>query len=607
MNAHIEIGSLPSHEEEARAALDWAADLIANRSIPPSAISLVTTDPSAHAPAIEAFAQIRRLDLSRAFGAPMLETAQGRIALAWALWEESPGPRTKQRLAMALARDDRERAEAEAETETKEWPGACPDKIEAILNRTLLELLERPERGPKAHREIAWGTLLAQQWTAPEEPAADRIRIESARTAIGSTGSKGSATHRWIMGLDARWQSALEATGGAEATRTLLGRWTAPPIRHLVMSWARRDPSERDRTAAPLIEQLERRPMHTVTRRSQCEPPMPGAAARDRRARALRRSRAWTHPRLGRDDGMVRAGHPAIRRVIERAQSATSLALLLTDPQGFVWRYALGWTEPDPDPKVILDPRSWGTLVHATIEGAMSATGGPQVDRATLGRAIRSAAERARSRLESNGVSPAEGVWERTLDRACATALWALAGGPSGRGTVRWQGEVRFGPRTHAPSVTLPASGLLLHGAIDRLDTADDGSVWVADYKTGRRRIGSRTAIAGGAEVQRAIYALAARTLAQDAQLQGTTLIHLRERRSDKLSDVDAAVEAIDRGARAAVALLRDGHLIPGPGAQQIKSAHAIARPARLARYLAAKETALRSAAGALAEVWDAP
>jgi len=53
--------------------------------------------------------------------------------------------------------------------------------------------------------------------------------------------------------------------------------------------------------------------------------------------------------------------------------SATSLKLLLRDPIRFVWRYALGWRQPDESEEPLtLDALAFGILVHEIPQIAVS-------------------------------------------------------------------------------------------------------------------------------------------------------------------------------------------------------------------------------------------
>jgi hypothetical protein len=53
--------------------------------------------------------------------------------------------------------------------------------------------------------------------------------------------------------------------------------------------------------------------------------------------------------------------------------SATSLRLLLRDPIRFVWRYVLGWRQPDESEEPLtLDALAFGILVHEILQTAVS-------------------------------------------------------------------------------------------------------------------------------------------------------------------------------------------------------------------------------------------
>lgn len=72
---------------------------------------------------------------------------------------------------------------------------------------------------------------------------------------------------------------------------------------------------------------------------------------------------------IGPHDGLLRADDPVLIRALERPQSATSLRRLLRDPQGFVWRYALGWRATVAiEPPFELDPRATGDLIHLLLQ-----------------------------------------------------------------------------------------------------------------------------------------------------------------------------------------------------------------------------------------------
>ena len=72
------------------------------------------------------------------------------------------------------------------------------------------------------------------------------------------------------------------------------------------------------------------------------------------------------------------------------------------------------------------------------------------------------------------------------------------------------------GADTPAVTVTLPSGRRLrLRGAIDRVDQAHDGTLWVIDYKTGRsegyKNLSAEDPTPGGTHLQLVLYAVAAR------------------------------------------------------------------------------------------------
>ena len=82
--------------------------------------------------------------------------------------------------------------------------------------------------------------------------------------------------------------------------------------------------------------------------------------------------RNWLRQEITPHDGLVRAGHPVLRTILDRTQSASSLRQLLRNPIGFVWKYGLRWHAPESneDP-LVLTALAMGDLVHMTLERAL--------------------------------------------------------------------------------------------------------------------------------------------------------------------------------------------------------------------------------------------
>jgi RecB family exonuclease len=239
----------------------------------------------------------------------------------------------------------------------------------------------------------------------------------------------------------------------------------------------------------------------------------------------------WHTPRLTGHDGMVRAGHPAIRRVLGQRFSATRLRKLARDPLGFVWRYVLGWDAPaEQDEPLALDALEFGNLAHRVLELALAdleANGGfARADAARIGAAIAQAVTVAAAEHEAAQPIPPRLIWRRTLDEAQACALTALTWqeqplpgqvsiaevpfGGSARGDRAAPHALPWNPDT---PVVIPGAELPIGGFIDRLDlSADRRLARVTDYKTGKPPK-QAPEVSGGAELQRCLYAYAVQAL----------------------------------------------------------------------------------------------
>jgi ATP-dependent helicase/DNAse subunit B len=128
--------------------------------------------------------------------------------------------------------------------------------------------------------------------------------------------------------------------------------------------------------------------------------------------------------------------------------------------------------------------------------------------------------------------------------------------------------EARFG--MGAPSLVLHTSAgeVRLHGYIDRLDAAPDGTLRVIDYKAGSAAISS-SHLKEGRRLQLPIYALAARDALGLGEISGGFYWHIQKAEASSLK-----LEKFEGGAQAAfelavahigrhVAGIRAGHFEP--------------------------------------------
>jgi RecB family exonuclease len=323
-------------------------------------------------------------------------------------------------------------------------------------------------------------------------------------------------------------------------------------------------------------------------------------------------------------DGQFSGDHPVIMRAIERVQSATSLQRLLRDPLGFVWRYALGWTAPqEREQPLSIAPDELGRLVHEllgrTVDSLEPDPGYARASEAQIEEALRAAVAHVRATWPLQRPVPPKLLWSTTVDHAAAMALVGLLRRDlTEEGTRSWT-EVPFGqpkefvtgrelPWDATTRVVVPGTPICLRGTIDRLDLRRDSfAVRVTDYKTGRQpQNASSIVIAGGNELQRALYGLACRQLLGGQPKVIARLLYLSgEAEFFKLGDLDAAIEQISAFVIQAVGMLQRGTAVPGRLAYDRSNDFRLALPASPG-YERRKSIAFGKAADALSRYWSA-
>jgi ATP-dependent helicase/nuclease subunit B len=242
---------------------------------------------------------------------------------------------------------------------------------------------------------------------------------------------------------------------------------------------------------------------------------------------AARRSRSFT-----RFDGNL-AGL-AVPSPADTTTSATRLEAWATCPHAYFMRYLLGVEPLDaPERQLTITPLDKGSLVHEVLEAFVRRVldrpeherPGPDEpwtddDRRTMA----AIAAEACDDYEARGLTGRPVFWRRDRAQVLALAERFLREDERYRRTSRTRplaAELTFG-REGSPyeAVALPLpDGRVLQfaGAIDRLDLAEDGTLVVSDYKTGRST--SYRGLTGddphkhGTRLQLAIYAQAARAV----------------------------------------------------------------------------------------------
>ena len=403
----------------------------------------------------------------------------------------------------------------------------------------------------------------------------------------------------------------------------------ATTARQVVLSRARRDQEGRLLGRSPLLSGLgEERHLrrHAVPAHAYSETDRlmarPEEFALDPQATSATACwRDWLRPQLTAHDGLVRAGHPLLQQILRRRHSASSLKLLLRNPQGFVWKYAFHWeaSEVGSEP-LVLDALDFGNLVHHTLDLALQeleAAGGlSAADEAVITTAVRHALDLVVVEWETDQAVPPALIWRHTLEDVAGTSINALSFGSQTLPGVRAYGEVPFGgmepksgraiPWDATAPVTIPGTDIQIGGYIDRLDLAPDGSqAIVRDYKTGRAPR-NPLRLGGGSELQRCLYAFAVKALLGEKIAISASLLYPRSGVDLPLDNPEAAMADLTTYLRIAGTSLNAGSAIAGPDAAGTFDDLAFALPANAgATYCKRKQAAMHERLVELAPLWD--
>ncbi len=338
--------------------------------------------------------------------------------------------------------------------------------------------------------------------------------------------------------------------------------------------------------------------------------------------------RNWFTSDVTPHDGLIAPRHARLAKVFGRPMSATSLRLLLRDPIRFVWRYALGWKQPDPmDEPLSLDALAFGDLMHLVLQSAVDKLeSGGGFARATpegMEASVAEATEAAGRAWEIERPTPPSVLWRASLQRVRELALRAL-NHPLERlpGQKSWT-EVPFGfgeedarndlPWGPARRVEVPgAGGVSIYGYIDRIDLSGDGDrARVIDYKTGGLKPKMEDKVVdGGRELQRCLYAFAVKTLLEGNAKIEAALLYPNAGNGEQalfpLADVEAALESLAKAIAQSRAALEAGNALPGIDAADTYNDYAFVFPAA-AGYLARKKPLFDAGLGDAMRIWDAP
>ena len=335
--------------------------------------------------------------------------------------------------------------------------------------------------------------------------------------------------------------------------------------------------------------------------------------------------RNWQRPQITAHDGATGAvSDVAVGRALARAQSTTSIRRLLRDPAGFVWRYALGWQSPKFEQQpLVLSPSVFGELVHELIRRAIDALepepGASKASETEIRNAVDAAVDLvARSWPLERAVPPCL-LWRHTLQEAAHRTFRGLTVDDCVlTGTRSWT-ELPFGedeaknavgfPWDPARPVAIPNTDIRFRGRIDRVDLRAAGdAVRITDYKSGAApRDAGAIVLAGGSELQRVLYAMAARQLLADVRIIVSRLAYLAGESAPMALQAETLERAMNDAAAFIVVASRivgSGPAVPGPDASELYYDMRLALPADREAYLRRKQEAITAALTELAPLW---
>lgn len=401
----------------------------------------------------------------------------------------------------------------------------------------------------------------------------------------------------------------------------------------LILSWPRRDAESRQLGVSRLVTQAERDSAKSVQLTDRPEHAFSEADrlfARDKEyattTHALSAAQCWSNWRskdLTAHDGVIPPNHPRIMEVFNQYHSATSIRLLLRDPIGFVWRYALGFSAPEyEDAPLFADPREFGNIVHdilkQTVDQLIRKGGFVTASTEDISRTIDEQSINVGMRVEMSKPIPPKLIWFGMMERATQFAKKALLSEIERYPDQVTFAEVPFGgkieiqdvefPWDIEQEVTVPGTGIKLQGIIDRLDySTSSPRARVIDYKTGKtpKNIDD-IIIDGGNEIQRAIYGFVVKSLmGGNAQVE-TGLLYPETGVFAILEEPEEVLTQVANGISIAKESLKRGNAIPGIGTSEAFNDMRFALPANAAAtYLLRKNQTFLDRIGDAADIWE--
>jgi ATP-dependent helicase/nuclease subunit B len=263
------------------------------------------------------------------------------------------------------------------------------------------------------------------------------------------------------------------------------------------------------------------------------------------------------------------AGILADRFGTDHGWSASRLESYGTCPFEFFVAYALG-LEPRSPLEDGYDVRMLGSMLHKILEEVYNAAGDVETCLALLPGKARHVFENAPTEY---GFRPTP-LWQmqqQEMETRLRETITALA--KVSQGYLPLRQEARFGMGTPPLVVRTEAGEVRLHGYIDRLDTAPDGTLRVIDYKSGSTPISAKH-LQEGRRLQLPIYALATQQALGLGNVSSGFYWHIQSAEASSLK-----LEKYEGGMEAAFAItiahigkhvngIRAGHFEPKPPAE---------------------------------------
>jgi RecB family exonuclease len=678
---HVRVASASTALHEAIEALRWARYLIAGAGVSPSDIAIASVSPGEFDDHFLALRADANLELHFAHGTKITASRDGQTVAALAdillrgisqrkfrrlvaLLSGSSGPLSElpEKWLQVLPKDAPLSSAQSwqrllAGLSASDWPDKADHtpELRAIVDLLVQGVQAAAPAGEallRARPLSIWRKALAAGPAASLDLTLQSVREDDGLEACASVAwmpasflAASPRKYVRLLGLNSsRWprrisedrllsdhivpRVKLDPLPASEADRRDFQTVLATTQREVVLSYSRRDSDGRllgrsgllQGTPEPFYLRRHRVAEHAFSETDRLASRAPEYCEQPQAISATRCWRNWLRPDLTPSDGLMRQDHPAAIAVLQRVQSASSLSLLLRNPLGFTWKYALSLKAPRAgDEPLALEPLVFGNLVHEVLDVALqeleaSARRGAPADMPTV---VRASIQQVSASWESLQPIPPQVLWRRTLQEVEQLAMYALQATQTNDATWRSFSEIPFGGaelKTEAPlpwdaaaPVEIPATGFRINGYIDRLDISADAKLArVYDYKTGKAPKDD-IVFNKGQELQRCLYAFAVRALLGENTGISAALLYLRTQQALPLDDTQAALVQLQQFLVAARNNLASGAAVPGVAAGGDRDDLAFALPANAASsYCERKMPAIVQRLGAATDAWEA-